>query len=349
MKKLINQTTIVFLLLLLLQACKKNNSDIPAPKLKDVYVAGSEVNSNFSDGQAIYWKNGEKVNLPTTANSFSEATSIFVTDDAVYVAGNDNSHGAVYWKNGTKVTLGDANLSSRVSGIFVSGNDVYVSGRTRESASSSYTIACYWKNGVKFTLGIADNHSWTEDILVNGNDVYVAGYQEGTGAFGGYWKNGVPVNLNTIQYRAIVSSLFLSGNDVYAAGQTYAIGLEKACCWKNGILVSLHDETLNNYSETTDLYVKDNIVYAAGIETDLTTFESAPVYWANGIKKYPPIPANSRGYANSIFVSDNVVYVAGFSYDRVSGIRKAILWKNDEQIELSHSPLHGEATSIYIK
>ena len=159
----------------------------------------------------------------------------------------------------------------------------------------------------------------------------------------------MPVNLNSNQYESIVSSLFMSGNDVYAAVQTYANGLEKACYWKNGILVSLHDETLNNYSETTDLYVKDNVVYAAGIETDLTTFVSAPVYWANGIKKYLPLPANSIGYANSIFVSDNVVYVAGFTSDSVSGIRKAILWKNGERIELPHSPSYGNATSIFIK
>lgn len=347
--KVFKSLFILFPGIIILSGCKKSNSDVPPQKPKDVYVAGIEVNSNFSDGQALYWKNGEKFLLPTSVNSFSGAESIFVTDDAIYIAGYDAVNGAVYWKNGTKVILGDANLFSRATGIFVSGNDVYVCGRFQQSSSSSYQIACYWKNGIKQTLGIADSHSWTEAILVNGNDVYVAGYQQGTGTFGGYWKNGVPVNLNTNQYEAIVSSLFLSGNDVYAAGQTYANGREKACYWKNGVLVSLHDETLNNNTEVLDLFVKDNVVYAAGVETDLSSGNTAPVYWVNGTKKVLPIVAGSYLDANCIAVSGNDIYIAGQGRDQNTGISKALLWKNGEPTQLPHSPAYGKAAAIFIK
>jgi uncharacterized membrane protein len=339
--------------IIILSGCKKDKDENPpAPKPKDVYIAGTEVNDNFSDGQALYWKNGEKILLPTTPNSFSEAASIFVTDDAVYVAGYDVVHGAVYWKNGTKITLGNANLSSRATGIFVSGNDVYVSGYTRLSPTSSDYIACYWRNGVTQILGIADNHSWTYAILVTGNDVYVAGYQDGSGAFKGYWKNGVPVNLNTNQFNAFVSSLFLSGNDIYAAGQNYANGRGKAAYWKNGTMVSLQDEIQNMSTEIFDVYVRDNMVYAVGMESDLSNSDYYPVYWVNGVKKLLPKIADTYLQTNCISVSGNDIYLAGYKVGTANGQlynHKAILWKNGEPTELPHAPRLANATDIFIK
>jgi hypothetical protein len=345
--KIIKPLIVLLCGVVILSGCKKNNSELPVPKLKDVYVAGAEVNSRQSNGQAIYWKNGEKILLPTDGN-FSEAKSIFVTDDAVYVAGYDELHGAVYWKNGTKVILSDANSRSNTTDIFISGNDVYVSGYTRQPATSNYEIACYWKNGVKQTLGITDNHSRTEEILVNGTDVYVTGYQQGTGLFRGYWKNGVPVNLNTNQYEAVVSSLFMSGNDLYVAGQTNVNGRGKACYWKNGILISLHDETLNINSQVFDIYVKDNVVYAVGAEYH--SGGTAPVYWVNGVKKILPNLAGAYLDANCIAVSGNDIYIAGGGWGQgIGNDNKAFLWKNEERIELPHSPLFGEAVAIFIK
>jgi uncharacterized membrane protein len=339
--------------IIILSGCKKDKDEKPpASKPKDVYIAGTESNDNFTDGQALYWKNGEKNLLPTTLASFSEAQSIFVTDDAVYVAGYDVSVGAVYWKNGTKIALVNANLSSRATGIFVSSNDVYISGYTRLSPSSSDNIACYWKNGVFNILGIADNLSFAGAILVNGNDIYVAGYQYGTGAFRGYWKNSVPVNLNTNQYEATVSSLFLSGNDIYAAGFTYANGKQKATYWKNGTLVSLHDDTQNKDSEIFDVYVRDNQVYAVGMESDLSNSDYYPVYWVNGVKKLLPKIADTYLQTNCISVSGNDIYLGGYKVGTANGQlydHKAILWKNGEPTELPHAPRQGNATDIFIK
>jgi hypothetical protein len=330
--------------LLVLASCKKNNTDTPAPeKPKDVYVAGAEANANFTDGQATYWKNGTKVNLPTTAGSFSEAHSIFVTDDAVYVAGRDVAEGVVYWKNGTKVKLAGLPEGRNASGIVVKGNDVYVSGIIREGGLVN--VACYWKNGVKYILGNATHPSEAGAIAVSGNDVYVTGNEYGTGGFGGYWKNGVPVNLSTGHYRANIISIFISGNDVYLCGYIIENNIYKAAYWKNNTLVLLHDQNSNPifYSYANSIYVKDDIVYAAGNEENLITGESAATYWVNGVKKYLPAPPNFQGEGKSIFISGKDIYIAGYSYDQ-----KAILWKNEVWTVLEQSS-GRYATCVFVK
>jgi hypothetical protein len=73
-----------------------------------VYVAGR---SYFFDGihaesEAIYWKDGVPIHLTDNSFHYSEANSIFVDDEDVYVAGIDYGL-PVYWKNGIKVILSE--------------------------------------------------------------------------------------------------------------------------------------------------------------------------------------------------------------------------------------------------
>lgn len=58
----------------------------------DIYVAGEDT------GNAVYWKNGKQVILKNDPMEYSSASSIFVLDNDVYVAGG--YMGAIYWKNG---------------------------------------------------------------------------------------------------------------------------------------------------------------------------------------------------------------------------------------------------------
>ena len=58
-----------------------------------------------------YWKDGVQVNLPLNGAAYGNATSISVSGDDVYVAGN-TAQGAVLWKNGAATLLaagGEAN------------------------------------------------------------------------------------------------------------------------------------------------------------------------------------------------------------------------------------------------
>jgi hypothetical protein len=339
MKKIFNLAITIFILFPTLQSCKKNKVEIPTSKPTDVYVAGYEVNSNFGDGQATYWKNGEKIYLPTVSSSV--ATSIFVMDDSVYVAGRDGE-GLVYWKNKTKVKLTVGGEANAAGGIFVAGKDVYMCGSIRESSPSTRSRACYWKNGTKYFLGEAGKLSEANTILVNGNDLYVTGVQHGPGGFAGYWKNGVPVDLTTSEYQAIVVSIFIIGNDLYLSGFITKDNRDRAAYWKNNVLVSLHDGTLNSNSYANSIYVKDDVVYVAGREDNLDIGGIAPVYWVNGVKKYLTLPTGPGEEASSIFVSGKDVYVTG------RGNMIPVIWKNGERTELPHSEMSA-ANAVFVK
>ena len=111
----------------------------------DVYLAGSE------GGNAVFWKNGNSETLAYGGGFFvpAEATAMAISGPDVYIAGavpgafpgtNTGHKVAVYWKNGVQVNLTPDSVLSVATDIAVSGSDVYVVGRERDTA-------VYWKNG----------------------------------------------------------------------------------------------------------------------------------------------------------------------------------------------------------
>jgi hypothetical protein len=106
--------------IIIFSGCKKDKEENPplVTKPKDVYVAGYEINTNFTDRQATYWKNGTKINLPTET-FYSTAQSIFVTNDAVYIAGRDiQMQKPVLWKNEERIAL-EHSLGGGAYSVFV--------------------------------------------------------------------------------------------------------------------------------------------------------------------------------------------------------------------------------------
>ncbi|OQP47302.1 hypothetical protein A4H97_07305 [Niastella yeongjuensis] len=288
----------------------------------DVYIAGFRFNniSNFSTSP-LYWKNEVPTALPDTSRD-GFASSIFISNNDVYVAGignyfKDTFHvpyttpSAVYpkignmatiWKNGVAAPLpgfntiglsgggqyGVSMYADYVSGLFVSGNDVYVAGGSRFSGNN----ASYWKNGVlvdlsKETTYEAANgthcYPTTTSISVSGNDVYVAGYQL-TSTYNSlalYWKNGVPVYLSTdsIGGRSAANSIFVSGNDVYIAGQQVINNYSRAIYWKNGVPTTLTTGAVSSVANA--VFVAGDDVYVAGYQWAPGASTTA-AYWKNG-------------------------------------------------------------------
>jgi len=99
----------------------------------------------------MYWKNTEPITLSTL---YGEVHQITVFESDVYAVGfynknnsNSTGHTACYWKNGELFELED---NAQAYGIYINGNDVYVSGST--GYVPTQCKACYWKNEIRTDL-----------------------------------------------------------------------------------------------------------------------------------------------------------------------------------------------------
>jgi len=212
------------------------------------------------------WKNGIPQTLPvkpllsSIADTLEQyagyVSGLCISGGDVYVAGGnlDNTKGdtstyrfAGYWKNGVYVNLSKGLVDSntvyidrypQTSGIFVSGNDVYVAGY---GTGETFPQALYWKNGVVNKIGPTGlTNSAALCIFVSGDDVYVGGLVNVNGIpYGTIWKNGVETRLVNAGHGCTVSSILVSGGDVYVTGTDLDGKTSYATYWKNGVPVHL--------------------------------------------------------------------------------------------------------------
>lgn len=258
----------------------------------DVYVAGD------LDGKAVYWKNGQVVQLPSTALSPASAFSIAVVGNDVYVAGN-----------GFKPFM----------------NKYGYKGRDQLQPR-------YWKNGQEILLPQPPGPNGYEGeadanfIAVVDNDVYVIGRY---GYYPIYWKNGIRVETINNQLQRVSAIAKLDG-DIYAVGAYN----KKAAYWKNGHTTVLTTEE----SIATAIAVAGNDVYVAGVTGSYDAKNLYPGYRNGGIGKYwkngQPIELSgaTSPYPTSIVATGNDVYVAGIDQDNM----RVMLWKNGQPVELSN-------------
>jgi len=307
----------------------------------DVYIAGIKPNNNprIRGSIPLYWQNDVVITLPDSAGD-AGANSIFVSGNDVYVTGvtvylTDTSHVpyttpsanypkvgtvATIWKNGVPETLpgfsvvgmvrggqyASRGYADYVSSLFVSGNDVYVSGGSRYAGNS----AKYWKNGVSTDLsnrltyyGVNGNPCYptTTAISVSGNDVYVAGFQltSTNSHVAIYWKNGIPSYLTTDSIsNSEARSIFTSGNDVYIAGYQNINNYSRATYWKNGVPTTLTTGTTPSVANS--IFVKGNDVYIAGYQWTVGGYYTA-TYWKNG-EVVKLTDGTKDAIANSIYI-----------------------------------------------
>ena len=289
----------------------------------NVFVAGAESNGIYY--VAKYWKNGESVNL-TDGTVDAIANSIAVLGNDVYVTGfnggtpypaapDEIGNHAFYWKNGKIVYLSEGAVpatSSEATAVFVSGNDVYVSGGIAviNSNGDGVMIPVYWKNNQLVEMG--ENQFFAEGvaIMASGNDVYMAGVDDNDVEI---WKNGKPVNLSSDLVNVVdinIKSIFVSGNDIYAAGTgSTASGLfgppsrTYGEYWKNGIIVNLSNQADSTMTRANSIFVSGTDVYVAGSEAKYRAAYSSSraVYWKNEL---PVVLSDLPSVATSIFIAN---------------------------------------------
>jgi hypothetical protein len=192
----------------------------------DVYVSGVSYKNGHTI--AVYWKNGELVEL-SDGTTDAHTLDIFVSGNDVYVAGTmENSREvpeAHYWKNGEKVKL----LGTYVSSVSMSGEEVYATGDFGEGK--------YWKDGTYEALGKTEGPG-TVAVSIAAESVCFT-------SPGKYWKNGKEFSLVENNNTPAVMALLAFQDDVYVGGYVHKGSKLMARYWKNGVAVDVTDGTNN--------------------------------------------------------------------------------------------------------
>ncbi len=299
-----------------------------------VYVAGNE--NNGTGQKATLWIDGVATQL---SDSESNAASVFVLGDDVYVAGmvfNENyMRVATLWKNGVPQALSDK--TTITNSVFVSNDDVYIAGI--EYAGRNVPYARYWKNGTMSNIN-EGSYSNARSVFVSDGDVYVAG-DESTAideSAATLWVNGEMQTLSTVY--SFAYSVFVSDGDVYVAGYEYNASVPCATIWKNGVKQILDDGTAGS-SYAYGVSVSGDDVYATGYK--MVDLVRKAMVWKNGT---PQTISETESWPNAIATRGDDVYVAGYAFNAAEQ-SIATLWVNGTPEALSENV--STANSIFVK
>jgi len=287
------------------------------------------------------------------AQNFFQTSTPWEFDEGIYIAGGGYSttnNIAKVWGAGLEQDLtmgaGDVNATS----IFVSGNDIYVSGYSfgwYDHNRSYYraAMAIIWRNGVGQALTNGTNEAEALSVFVFNNDVYVAGYESSsTKRVARLWKNGVVQPISSSTNETSGAAVYVSDNDVYVAGYELVGSTAVAKIWKNGIAQSLGDGMHDTYA--TSVFVSGSDVYVSGYGN--SEGKGPAIVWKNGIAQQ--LESGSHAYINSIYVENGNVFAAGSEVAEIGtnqyGPKKAVAWKNGVQQFLSDGSQNAVAYSI---
>ena len=235
---------------------------------------------------------------------------------------------------------------SNAISVFVSGQDVYVAGRSYDP-SQDKQVATVWKNGAPQYLATQHGTSIATSVFVSGEDVHVVGNQEDEFYYScpAYWKNGILQQLPDGTGYSGASSVFVSGEDVYIAGRFKG----NAILLKNGVQQPM--DFSDSESSGMSVYVANGDVYVAG--NRLEQGRSIATLWKNGAaqnlnENFATVIRNS--FAASVSVSGEDVYVAGYVGAGTDTGCYPVLWINGtpRYLQLQASVFYRPASSVFV-
>jgi hypothetical protein len=256
------------------------------------------------------------------------------------------------WKNGVETELSKISESSntQASGVFVSGNNVYVTQTTY--IQGGYSRSQLWKNGAVTDITANAELGDAHGVFVSGNDVYIVGNRVvANRAVATVWKNGVATSMaGGLQSEA--QAIFVSGSDVYVAGfiSNDADGKTTLpAVWKNGVITMLGLGTGVSYGSANAIYVNGNDVYVGGTMIADNYGLLMPVIWKNSAMTFMSTTtlsdAAGAGGINGIYVSGSDVYVAGYSVNDIARVKVATLWKNGTPSALTIAKVYNDSAA----
>jgi hypothetical protein len=317
-----------------------------------VYVVGYDKDTGNADFVAMLWKNGNPQRL---SRGWGVATSVFVSNSDVYVAGKDRDRETI-WKNGISQLPGGANAVVNLNSIYVSGSDVYAAASYSKTPWGGW-IGTILKNGVPQPISDESKQTHVYSVFISNSDVFAAGresYREQDGYWSTnvamQWKNGVGQRLSDGKNFAKGNAVYVSAQNVYVAGCEWGKG---AMVWKNGNPQLLSQGN----AEASSVFVEGNDVYVTGHE-DKGEGPFA-MLWKNG---NPQRLSQVNSVAESVFVLNGDVFVVGHEYsgkqnqsDEYEGEiikltnKVAMLWKNGVPQRLTDGTYGAEARAVFVK
>ena len=230
----------------------------------DVYVAGW-----FNNG-SCYWKNGQKINL--TTNAESQAFAIGVRENGmVYIGGSfmNNHHYIIpcFWKDGnnrTSLPIPSGGDGEVYDIAIMDGNMRYYAGFTmRPDNFAGYKPkAAFWRHTTRTDLPLGGSNMEVyggegRGITTDGDDVYVAGWT------------------NWFEY----------------TGQEETTGGDFPQYWKNNKIRDLEGGPLTEFGKGAawDIRVANGNILVVGVATRDTSYSDSyvsPCYWLNGELNY---------------------------------------------------------------
>jgi uncharacterized protein YjdB len=249
----------------------------------------------------------------------------------IHDPGGDVEWRAAYFRDGAPTVLptghGADTLESGATAIFVSGNDVYISGYERFTNSMGYegAVPRLWKNGGLVQLDdvdeLGDTWSRATGVRLHNGVVWVVGYGDVQDEYGYYvnhpaiWKNGAKTFYQELDDYQIMDFAVTSDGALHLLCNNvdfYYWGVDPF------IVFSVNPATMACSQETllplvSDLYQVPTHIFADGADVYLSgSWGDDACYWKNGVRSTLARPAGTNGpTAEDIHVLDGHVYIAG--------------------------------------
>lgn len=221
---------------------------------EDLYLGGYSLREYDWYFTPVVWKNGKKL-FSYDGSSYQQPaiSAIQVYNKDMYVVCEDQKGIipiATVWKNQQKLYELPCN---RASTIYISANDIYVTGNTRSITNQSTHI---FKNEKMLysipDIGNAKSFFYENSIFTVGYDVR----HNDKAPIAQIWKNDH--KLYDLPYRAEPKTIFIYKGDVYTAGNSFNVNKDRyiAYIWKNDKILYQFTYGKGSVADIRNIFIK---------------------------------------------------------------------------------------------
>lgn len=221
----------------------------------DLYLGGYSLREYDWFFAPIVWKNGKRlITYNGSKGKYLGISALRVYKGEVYAVCEDqkiSSNITSVWKNNQKLYDLPCSIANT---IYVSNNDVYVTGSTTSGNVNPFIKI--FKNG-KELYHIPDiGHAYS---FYSDKEIFTVGYTQRSNnkqPIAQIWKNDN--KLYDMPYRAEPKAIFVYGGDVYTAGNSFNVNKDNyiAYVWKNDKILYQLTDGKGKSSDIIDMFVK---------------------------------------------------------------------------------------------